>query len=334
MFITHPRWENDAEAINPQKQVVMNSSTKSLCPKNKQCAKNTNSKSENFCASVDTKSTEASSLCGTTSQDIEEMFAPVKSSTSKKKTINEEKTRELVMAQTISAPVSEGYKVLRDVEVPDSLINILKDHVKAMRVNPKNNCVIIPNTENGNIGCHIYEDTEFMIGTPDVLTNRPNLNFYMTLKTEEEKERFNKLENSLLYKDGVFNDSYEVECGEDAEKCAYLFSEIVQKVWGVNDEIEYEDLGTPLTYDYVCLHLNDSNNAWDRLSEMTNAYNIEAKANKYPQFELIASERLLQGSLPSYLDEGGALSKTYKTFKKMKKEFENIIELALKNLAK
>ena len=43
MFITHPRWENDAEAINPQKQVVMNK---------------TNSKSENFYASVDTTSTE------------------------------------------------------------------------------------------------------------------------------------------------------------------------------------------------------------------------------------------------------------------------------------
>ncbi|MCH5347448.1 MAG: NADAR family protein [Muribaculaceae bacterium] len=37
----------------------MNSSTKSLCPKNEQCAKNTNSISENLCASVDTKSTEA-----------------------------------------------------------------------------------------------------------------------------------------------------------------------------------------------------------------------------------------------------------------------------------
>lgn len=276
---------------------------------------------------------EACPLCGTPTQEVETAVSaePVKKTKSPKKE-KAQSTQPVVEVEQkeVNQPMTGDYTMLPDVKISDSLINILEDHVNALHRNPQYSCMLMADSENGEIANHIVGE-DYLIGTTETLTNRANLNFFITVKTEEEKSRFKSLDNSRLYKEG-YGDSYLIECGEDAEKCAYLFSEIVQKVWGVNDEIEFDDFGDKLTFENVMLYLNDDKGVWDRLSQITKTYNGEAKVNKYPQFELVASERLLKGSLPSYLDSGGALSKTHKTFKKMKKEFEAIIELALKNL--
>ena len=234
---------------------------------------------------------------------------------------------------SVMPPVTDDYTILPDVKVADSLVNKLKEHVNALRANPQYCCLFLADTDdNGTIAGHIHGN-DYMIGTTNILTNKANLNLYATLKTEDEKERFNKLENSRLYtKDS--DGSVSIECGEDAEMCSYLFSEIIQKVWGFNDELKFNDFGDKLTYDSVALYLNQNTDIWKTLNQMVKDYNAEAKTYNYPLFNLDSKERVLKGSLPSYLDKGGVLSKTHRTFKKMKNNFETIIGLALKNLAK
>ena len=274
---------------------------------------------------------ESCPLCGTPTRKVEEKVStePVNKSTSKKK--KEAKTEQIaVLKDEVSQPIVGGYTRLPDVKISDSLINILGDHVNALHSNPQYSCTLMANSVDGGIANHIVGE-DYFIGTTNTLTNRANLYFFITVKTEEEKTRFMALENSRLYQ-LEYGDSYSVECGEDVEKCAYLFSEIVQKVWDAPNDIEFEDFGERLTFENVMLYLNDNKVVWDKLSQMTKVYNTEAKANKYPQFELVASERLLKGQLPSYLNKGNILSKTHKIFKKMKKEFESIIEFAIKNL--
>lgn len=39
------------------------------------------------------------------------------------------------------------------------------------------------------------------------------------------------------------------------------------------------------------LYINGDKGVWERLSQMAKTYNGEAKANKYPQIELVVSER-------------------------------------------
>lgn len=235
---------------------------------------------------------EACPLCGTPTQEVEVAVSeePVKKTKSKKKEgVKSAQQIVEVEQKEVSQPMTGGYTILPDVKISDSLINIMEDHVNALHRNPQYSCMLMADSENGEIANHIVGE-DYLIGTTEIFTNRANLNFFITVKTQEEKSRFKALENSRLYKEGC-GDSYSIECGEDAEKCAYLFSEIIQKVWGANDEIEFEDFGDKLTFENVMLYINGDKGVWERLSQMAETYNGEAKANKYPQIELVVSER-------------------------------------------
>lgn len=206
-----------------------------------------------------------------------------------------------------------------DVKMLDGLKEVMDTMIADKRINPMSNNVVI--TEDGGYIDNREYCVDWLIGVPTNCTNKASIILYFGGKTDEDKKRIPKLENAPIFS----QESY--DCGTDTEKAAYLFSEFVRNVWLYDGEVNFESVEIEkASFDSVELYLTkDAPNQWKELSAMVNDYNTLAKGNKYPLLSINEKQHLFKGSFPANKKVGSFLSKSAKTHKKMKADFEKIL---------
>lgn len=206
-----------------------------------------------------------------------------------------------------------------DVKVLDGPKEVLDTMIADKRIDPMSNIVVT--TEDGGYidGREYFVD--WIIGVPSIYTNKASITLYFWGKTDEDKKRIPQLENA-----SIFN-CEEYDCGTDTDKAAYLFSEFVRKVWLFDGEVKFESLKfEKASLDSVELYLSeDAPNQWKELVSLVNDYNALAKGSEYPLLSIDEKQHLFKGSFPTNKKVGSFLSKSAKTHKKMKADFEKIL---------
>lgn len=221
--------------------------------------------------------------------------------------------------EVVIEPQQSDYVRRSDVKMLGGLKEIMDTMIADKRIDPMSNIVVT--TEDGGYidGREYFVD--WIIGVPSIYTNKASITLYFWGKTDEDKKRITKLENA-----SIFN-CEEYDCGTDTDKAAYLFSEFVRKVWMYDGEIIFESLNfEKASLDSVELYLSeDAQNQWKELVSLVDNYNSMAKENGYPMLSIDSNHYLLTGSFPSDKKVGGFLSKSAKTHKRMKVDFEKIL---------
>lgn len=221
--------------------------------------------------------------------------------------------------EVIAESQQSDYVRRSDVKMLDGLKEVIDTMIADKRINPMSNIVVT--TEDGGYidGREYFVD--WIIGVPTNYTNKASITLYFWGKTDEDKKRITKLENS-----SIFN-CEEYDCGTDTDKAAYLFSEFVRKVWLYEGEINFESVEIEkASLDSVELYLSeDASNQWKELIAMVNDYNTLAKGSEYPLLSIAEKLHLFKGSFPTNKKVGSFLSKSAKTHKKMKADFEKIL---------
>lgn len=221
--------------------------------------------------------------------------------------------------EVIAESQQSDYVRRSDVKMLDGLKEVIDTMIADKRINPMSNIVVT--TEDGGYidGREYFVD--WIIGVPTNYTNKASITLYFWGKTDEDKKRITKLENS-----SIFN-CEEYDCGTDTDKAAYLFSEFVRKVWLYEGEINFESVEIEkASLDSVELYLSeDASNQWKELIAMVNDYNTLAKGSEYPLLSIAEKQHLFKGSFPTNKKVGSFLSKSAKTHKKMKADFEKIL---------
>ena len=206
-----------------------------------------------------------------------------------------------------------------DVKMLDGLKEVVDKMIADKRINPMSNPVVTTEDDGCIDGREWFVD--WIIGVPTNCTNKASITLYFWGKTDEDKKRIMKLENASIFN----RESY--DCGTDTEKAAYLFSEFVRKVWQYEREINFESVEIEkASLDSVELYLSeDASNQWKELIAMVNDYNTLAKGSEYPLLSIAEKQHLFKGSFPTNKKVGSFLSKSAKTHKKMKADFEKIL---------
>lgn len=216
-------------------------------------------------------------------------------------------------------PQQSDYVRRSDVKVLDDLKEVMDTMIADKRINPMSN--IVATTEDGGYINNREYCVDWIIGVPTNYTNKASITLYFWGKSDEDKKRITKLENASIFS----QESY--DCGTDTEKAAYLFSEFVRKVWLYEGEINFESVEIEkASLDSVELYLSeDAPNQWKELIAMVNDYNTLAKGSEYPLLSIDEKQHLFKGSFPTNKKVGSFLSKSAKTHKKMKADFEKIL---------
>lgn len=229
-------------------------------------------------------------------------------------------------AEAASIQHTGKYVRSNDVKVLKGLLEALDMLVSSIQTNPQNTYCIT--TSDGLINGH-----EFLIDwglyNALVLTNVVNVILQFSFnKTEERK--FKSLDNARLYRDDS-GGSYSLEVGDDLDMAAYLFSEVVRKVWSFGGELEFDSYSEPNKYDDIMLKLSAENT--NEISVLVKQYNAEANENGYPALDINTETNVFKGSFPTEKKVGGFLSKSSRIHKKMKANFDKILDLCLTSLA-
>jgi hypothetical protein len=220
---------------------------------------------------------------------------------------------------------TDKYVISSDVKVLKGLRDELDMLVGGIQSNPQNTYCIT--TADGKIKGH-----EFLIDwglyNALALTNIVNVIIQFSFnKTEEMK--FKSLDNACLYRSDS-GGGYSLEVGDDLDMAAYLFSEVVRKVWSFEGELEFDSFSEPNKYDDIKLMLSAENTS--EIAVLVKQYNTEAKENGYPSLEIDTENDVFKGSFPMDKKVGGFLSKSGRIHKKMKADFEKILDLCLTSL--
>lgn len=219
----------------------------------------------------------------------------------------------------IAEPQQSDYVRRSDVKMLGGLKEIMDTMIADKRIDPMSNIVVITE-DDGYIGGREY-CVDWIIGVPTNYTNKASITLYFWGKSDEDKKRISKLENAPIFS----QESY--DCGTDTEKAAYLFSEFVRNVWLYDGEVNFESVEIEkASFDSVELYLTeDAPNQWKELIAMVNDYNTLAKGNEYPLLSINEKQHLFKGSFPTNKKVGSFLSKSAKTHKRMKADFEKIL---------
>lgn len=225
---------------------------------------------------------------------------------------------------TFSQP-SQKYIRSNDVRVLNGLRDELDMLVGSIQSNPQDTyCVTTPD---GLIGSHeVFID--WGLYNVLALTNVVNVILQFSF-TKTEENRFKSLNNAHLYRSDS-GGSYSLEVGNDLDMAAYLFSEVVRKVWSFEGELDFDSYSEPNRYDDIMLELSDENS--NEIFVLVKQYNAEAKMNGYPTLEFDTETNVFKGSFPTEKKVGGFLSKSGRIHKKMKEDFEKILDLCLTSL--
>lgn len=206
-----------------------------------------------------------------------------------------------------------------DVKMLNGLKEVLDAMIASKRIDPMSNFVVT--TEDGGYidGREYFVD--WIIGVPTNYTNKASITLCFWGKTDEDKKRITKLENASIFSRKNY------DCGTDTEKAAYLFSEFVHKVWKYDGEVIFESLKfEKATYDNVELYLSDNTpSQWEELQSLVDGYNTLAMGSGYPLLSIDENQHLFKGSFPTNKKVASFLSKSAKTHKKMKADFEKIL---------
>lgn len=221
--------------------------------------------------------------------------------------------------EVVIDPQQSDYVRRSDVKMLDDLKEVMDTMIADKRINPMSNIVVT--TEDGGYINNREYCVDWIIGVPTNYTNKASIILYFWGKTDEDKKRITKLENA-----SIFNQEF-YDCGTDTEKAAYLFSEFVRKVWLYEWEINFESVEIEkASLDSVELYLSeDAPNQWKELIAMVNDYNTLAKGSEYPLLSIDEKQHLFKGTFPTNKKVGSFLSKSAKTHKRMKADFEKIL---------
>lgn len=218
-------------------------------------------------------------------------------------------------------PQSSDYVRRSDVKLLDGLKETMDSMLYNKQSDPSSN-IVVTTAEDGRIdGREIWVD--WVIGVPQQYTNKPTITLYFWGKTPEDKERIKGLENASIFSQEDY------DCGTNTEKAAYLFSEYVRLVWGFDGEVEFEEMVfEQANYNAVELYLDkDAFDEWNELCALVKSYNATAKESDYPTLTTDKKQHLFKGSFPTDKKVGGFLSKSGKMHKKLKADFDKIIDL-------
>lgn len=206
-----------------------------------------------------------------------------------------------------------------DVKMLDGLKEVMDSMIADKQTNPMSN-IVVTTEDDGHINGREY-CVDWVIEVPTNCTNNASIILYFGGKTNEDKKRITELENAPIF-DQEFYD-----CGTDTEKAAYLFSELVRKVWLYDGEVNFESVEIEkASLDSVELYLSeDVSHQWRELTTLVNDYNSLATENEYPAFLIDNNQHLLKGSFPTERKVGGIFSKSGRIHKKMKVEFGKIL---------
>lgn len=206
-----------------------------------------------------------------------------------------------------------------DVKMLNGLKEVLDAMIASKRIDPMSNIVVT--TEDGGYidGREYFVD--WMIGVPTNYTNNASITLCFWGKTDEDKKRITKLENASIFSRKNY------DCGTDTEKAAYLFSEFVRKVWMYDGDVIFENLKfEKASLGSVELYLSeDASKQWEELVSLVNDYNALAMKNGYPLLSIDDNQHLFKGSFLSDKKVGSFFSKSAKTHKRMKVNFEKIL---------
>lgn len=229
-------------------------------------------------------------------------------------------------AEIESSQSTDKYVRCNDVKVLNGLREVLDMLVCGIQSNPQDTYCIT--TSDGLINGH-----EFLIDwglyNALVLTNVVNVILQFSFNKTDEK-KFKSLDNARLFRNDS-GGSYSLEVGDDLDMAAYLFSEVVRKVWSFNGELEFDSFSEPNKYDDITLKLSAENT--NEISVLVKQYNAEAKGNGYPALDINTERNIFKGSFPTEKKVGGFLSKSGRIHKKMKANFDKILDLCLTSLA-
>lgn len=221
--------------------------------------------------------------------------------------------------EVVIDPQQSDYVRLSDVKMLDGLKEVMDTMIADKRINPMSN-IVVTTEDGGYINDREY-CVDWIIGVPSIYTNKASITLYFWGKSDEDKKRIPKLENASIF------GCEDYDCGTDTDKAAYLFSEFVRKVWLYDGEVKFESVEIEkASFDSVELYLTeDAPNQWKELIAIVNDYNALAKESDYPLLSIDEKQHLFKGSFPTNKKVGSFLSKSAKTHKRMKADFEKIL---------